>query len=142
MEQAPLPEQKAVGVKVDPVQLAAPQATLVEVCVQALAPLQVPVLPQVPLAAHWPAGAVVPDGIAAQLPRPLTLQAWQVPQGPEPQQTPSVQKPLMHWLAVAQVWPFGLSAQLLLELVPWQVKGATQSLSAAQEVLQAFEPQT
>ena len=72
----------------------------------------------------------------------MTLQAWQVPQGPEPQQTPSVQKPLMHWLALAQVRPFGLSAQLLLEPDPWQVKGATQSVSAVQEVLQAALPQT
>jgi hypothetical protein len=118
--QAPLPEQNAVGVKVVPLQLIAPQVTLVEACVQAPLPLQVPVLPQVPLAPHCPDGAVVPDGIAAQLPMPLTLQAWQVPQGPEPQQTPSVQKPLMHWLAVLQVWPFGLSAQLLVP-VPWQV---------------------
>jgi hypothetical protein len=118
--QAPLPVQNGVGVKVDPVQLAVPQATLLEACVQAPEPLQVPVLPQVPLPPHWPAGAAVPFGIAAQLPTPLTLQAWQVPQGPEPQQTPSVQKPLMHWLAVVQAWPFGLSAQLLVP-VPWQV---------------------
>jgi hypothetical protein len=55
------------------------------------------------LAPHWPLGAVVPAGIAAQLPAPFTLQALQVPQGPLPQQTPSVQKPLMHWLAEAQV---------------------------------------
>jgi hypothetical protein len=44
-----------------------------------------------------------------------------VPQGPEPQQTPSVQKPLMHWLAVEHVWPLGLSAQLFVVPVPWQV---------------------
>ena len=103
MEQLPAPEQNAVGVKVVPVHDAAPQLTLVDVCVQAPAPLQVPVLPQVPLAPHWPLGAVVPEGIAAQLPAPFTLQALQVPQGPLPQQTPSVQNPLIHWLAEAQV---------------------------------------
>ena len=63
-------------------QLAVPQATLVAACVQAPPPLQVPVLPQVPLPPHWPDGAGVPAEIGAQLPRPLTLQAWQVPQGP------------------------------------------------------------
>ena len=82
---------------------AAAQLTVVAACVQAPLPLQVPVLPQVPLAPHWPLGAAVPDEIGAQLPDPLTLQALQVPQGPLPQQTPSVQKPLMHWLAEAQV---------------------------------------
>jgi hypothetical protein len=48
-------------------------------------------------------GAAVPEEIAAQLPDPLTLQALQVPQGPLPQQTPSVQKPLMHWFAEPHV---------------------------------------
>ena len=102
-EQLPLPVQSAVSVNVVPVQDAAPQLTLVAVCVQAPPPLQVPVLPQVPLAPHWPLGAVVPEAIAAQLPAPFTLQALQVPQGPLPQQTPSVQNPLMHWLGEAQV---------------------------------------
>jgi hypothetical protein len=79
-----------------PLQEAAAQVTLVEACVQAPIPLQVPVFPQVPLAGHWPLGAVVPDPMAAQLPAPFTLQALHVPQGPLPQQTPSVQNPLMH----------------------------------------------
>jgi hypothetical protein len=69
----------------------------------------------------------------------LTLQAWQVGQAELPQQTPFVQKPLMHWLAWAQAAPFGLSAQLP---APWQVVGATQSPSAAQVVLQTPPPQT
>jgi len=86
-----------------PLHDAAAQVTLVEASVQAPFPLQVPVFPQVPLAGHWPLGAVVPDPMAAQLPAPLTLQALQVPQGPLPQQTPSVQNPLMHWVAEAQV---------------------------------------
>ncbi len=124
-------------------QVAAAQLTVVAAWVQAPAPLQVPVFPQVPFAAHCPEGAVVPAASGAQLPAPLTLQAWQVPQLPLPQQTPSVQNPLMHWLAALQLWPFGLSAQLLLEPEPWQVSGATQSPSAVQLVLQVpFEAQT
>jgi len=59
-----------------------------------------------------------------------------VPHAPLPQQTPSVQKPLMHWAALAQPWPFGLSAQLFVDPEPWQVSGATQSTSAVQAVLQ------
>ena len=74
--------------------------------------------PQVPFEGHCPVGAVVPAESGAQLPRPLTLQAWQVPQGPVPQQTPSVQNPLMHWLPVLQLWPFGLSAQLFVDPEP------------------------
>ena len=51
-EQLPPPEQNAVGVKVLPVQDAAAQLTVVGCCWQAPLPLQVPVLPQVPLAPH------------------------------------------------------------------------------------------
>jgi hypothetical protein len=135
--QVPVPEQNATGVKVVPVQVAAAQLTVAGASAQPPEPLQAPVLPQVPLDRHCPAGAVVPAGIGAQLPSPFTLQAWQVPQGPLPQQTPSVQKPLMHWAALAQLCPFGLSAQLLVAPDPWQVSGATQSVSAVQLVLHA-----
>ena len=41
-----------------------------------------------------------------------------------------------------QVWPFGFSAQLFVEPEPWQVSGATQSVSVVQLVLQALVPQT
>jgi hypothetical protein len=143
VEQAPPPVHEAVGVKVVPLQLAAPQVTAVEACWQPPMPLQAPVLPQTPFEAHCPAGAAAPAEIEAQLPRPLMLQAWQVPQGPEPQQTPSVQKPLMHWLPLpVHAWPLGFKAQLLVAPEPWQVYGATQSLSAVQEVLHALVPQT
>jgi hypothetical protein len=57
-----------------------------------------------------------------------------------PQQTPSVQLPLMHWVAVVQAEPFGLRLQLLVVLLPWQVKGARQSASAVHNVLQAPVP--
>jgi hypothetical protein len=132
------PEQNGWAVKVAPAQVGPLQGTEVLACWQAPPPLQAPVLPQVVPTGHWPVGAAVPVGIGEQLPRPLTLQAWQVPQGPLPQQTPSVQKPLMHWFAAAQAWPFGLRAQLLLDPDPWQVSGPTQSESAAQVVLQTL----
>jgi hypothetical protein len=134
----PAPEQNGCAVKVVPEQVGVLHATEVLACWQAPAPLQAPVLPQVAPAGHCPAGAVVPVGMNEQLPIPLTLQAWQVPQGPVPQQTPSVQKPVRHWVPPVQAWPFGLRAQLLLEPEPWQVSGATQSASALQVVLQTL----
>jgi hypothetical protein len=100
VEQVPLPEQNALGVKVVPLQEAAPQPTLVAVCVQAPPPLQVPVLPQVPLAAQRLCGSVTVLATLAQVPAlPVMLQAWQVGQLTVPQQTPSTQFPLSHsWL--------------------------------------------
>jgi hypothetical protein len=90
----PAPVQTPAAVKVDPVHDEAAHCTDVEPCV------------------HCPVGAAVPAGNGAQLPIPLRLQAWQVPQLGLPQQTPSTQLPLMHWLAIVQVCPFGFSAQL------------------------------
>lgn len=75
------------------------------------------------------------------MPAPFTLHAWQAGQLGVPQQTPSVQLPLMHWLAAPQAEPFGLRLQLLVAPPPWQVKGARQSPSAVHEVLQAPLPQ-
>jgi hypothetical protein len=117
VEQAPAPEQKAAGVKMLVVllQLAAAQLTLVEAWVQAPAPLQVPVLPQVPPVAHWPLGAAVPAGIGPQVPGlAAVLQAWQVPQVVlDEQQTPSMQFPLPHSWPVPQATPsVFLAAQL------------------------------
>jgi hypothetical protein len=43
--------------------------------------------------------------IAEQVPRPLRLHAWQVPQLLTEQQTPSVQLPLPHSSAAAQLFP-------------------------------------
>ena len=101
---------------------ASPQGTVAAACWQPPAPLQVPVLPQGGLAAHWPAGAGVPTPSGVHIPGVAPLQVWQVPQlvlplG-RPQQTPLTQLPLMHWLAVVQAWPVGLSAQLRLGAVP------------------------
>jgi hypothetical protein len=85
---------------------AAPHETPEATWVQAPAPSQVPVLPHVPPpVAHWPAGAAVPGGIGAQVPGCARLQAWQVPQVLDEQQTSSVQKPLMHSCPVPQAMP-------------------------------------
>ncbi len=95
--QLPVPEQVGAGVNVVPVQVALPQTTEVAAWVQAPPPLQVPVLPQVVVTGHWPLGAATPPPMFEQLPSPFRLQAWQVGQVAVPQQTPLVQKPLMHW---------------------------------------------
>ena len=64
------------------------------------------------------AGAGVPGATGAHAPVPETLHAWQAGQLGLPQQTPSTQLPLMHWLPDAQARPLALSAQLP---APWQV---------------------
>ena len=97
VEQLPLPEQNEVGVKVEPLQVGPAQLMLEAPWVQAPPPLQVPVLPQVPLEPQRPCGSVTVLATLAQAPTlPLTLQAWQVGQEAEPQQTPSTQFPLAH----------------------------------------------
>jgi len=76
VEQLPPPLQNATGVNVDPLQEAVPQVTLVDAWVQAPAPLQVPVLPQVPLAAQRPCGSETLLATLVQVPAlPVTLQA-------------------------------------------------------------------
>jgi hypothetical protein len=60
----------------------------------------------------------------------------------EPQQTPSTQLPLMHWVPPVQARPLAFSAQLRVLPEPWQVKGATQSLSVPQLTRQTPPPQT
>jgi hypothetical protein len=98
--------QTGAGEKVGPEQAAVPQVVPAATWVQAPAPLQVPVFPQVALA-HWPAGAAVLAAIAVQVPSvPARLQALQVPQAVvDEQQTPSMQPPLPHSWAAAQVAP-------------------------------------
>ena len=112
----PVPVQVDAGCSIDPVQdRPRPHDTEAAACVQPLAPLQVPVLPQGGLAAHWPAGAAVPAASGVQVPGDDPLQVWQVPQLVLPagrlQQKPSTQLPLMHWLAAVHAMPFGFSAQ-------------------------------
>jgi hypothetical protein len=67
--QVPVPEQNDCAWNVPAVQATAmPHETVEAPCVQALAPLQVPVLPQGGLAAHWPAGAAVPAASGVHVP--------------------------------------------------------------------------
>ncbi len=81
--------------------------------------------------------------IGAQVPLPLMLHAWQAPQLELPQQTPSTQLPVLHWLPAVQATPLAFSVQLLVLPLPWQVLGDRQSVSAVQgELLHAFVPQT
>jgi hypothetical protein len=110
VEQVPMvpPEQKAVGVKtlVVLLQLAGAQLTLVAACVHAPAPLQVPVLAQVVVIPQRAWGSATPLVTGAQVPLPLTLQAWQVPQAVVEQHTPSTQElPPAHSWDVPQLTP-------------------------------------
>jgi hypothetical protein len=107
------------------------------------APSHLPFVPQLawPSSAQKADGAAVPAATGAHVPLPLMLQAWQAGQSDEPQHTPSTQLPLMHWLPAVHARPFFFSAQLLV-VVPWQVKGATQSASPVHTTLQAPAPQT
>jgi hypothetical protein len=59
--------------------------------------LQTPVLPHVEAAMAGHPGSAVPALTGVQVPRdPAIAHDWQVPQSAAPQQTPSVQCPLMH----------------------------------------------
>jgi hypothetical protein len=111
VEQVPLPEQNAVGVKVLPLQEAEAQLTLGAAWVQA--PLvHVPVLPQVPLAPQRLCGSPTPSVTTAQVPGlPATLQAWQVGQLALPQQTPSTQLPVEHSWFERQATPVALTCR-------------------------------
>ena len=144
--QVPVPEQNDCGWNVPALQdTARPHETVAAPFVQA--PLvQVPVLPHGALAGHWPAGAAVPVARFVQVPGVVPAQVWQVgqlvlPAGSE-QQTPLTQLPLMHWLAAVHATPGGLSAQLRLGGVPWQVNGGKQWLSIEQLVRQPVVSQT
>jgi hypothetical protein len=108
----PVPEQVTGAVYVDPVQDAAPHEVDEAACVQAPAPLQVPVLPQVVPVGQPPWRSPPPAGMFAHVPAlPVTLQAWQVGQLGLPQQTPSTQLPLVHSLPPPQVAPAALRAR-------------------------------
>jgi hypothetical protein len=112
-EQLPPPEQDAACTNSEPEQVAGAQLVLLETCPQLPAPSHRPLLPQVPLAPHWPLGAGDPEPMGAQAPVPEMLQAWQLPQPLLEQQTPSMQLPLPHSWPVPQVVPRTfLAAQL------------------------------
>jgi hypothetical protein len=105
----PAPSQCETGENVDPVHDAVPHETAVDACWQPPPPLHAPVLPHGGLATQ-PA-ETCPAATFAQLPTPLMLHAWQFGQLAVPQQTPSVQWPLMHWLDEVHETPLALSAQ-------------------------------
>jgi len=78
--------------------------------VQAPAPLQTPVVPQLDagIALHWPAGSAPPLGTGVQVPCfPATAHELQLPQLDDPQQTPSVQCPPAQVLSPVQAAPLG-----------------------------------
>jgi hypothetical protein len=102
--QLPTPVQREIADSVEPVQVIAPQATVLAACVHAPAPLQVPVFPHGGLGVQ--AASELPTGALAHVPRlPVTLQDWQVGQLPTPQQMPSVQNPDAHSFAAVHVVP-------------------------------------
>jgi hypothetical protein len=111
---------------------------------QAPEPLHVPSLSQWPLAtslfAQRPLGSESPLSTSPQSPFRVVavpLQVLHKPEAPSAQaltqQTPSVQKPLWHWMPWVHAAPFIFKPQLLLA----QVFGVTQSASLVQVVLQA-----
>jgi hypothetical protein len=75
---------------------------------QPLEPLHLPFVPHVvgPWSTHEPSGSTEPAAMAAHVPWPLTLQAWQFPHVGVLQQTSSTQLPLMHWPPALQSLPF------------------------------------
>jgi hypothetical protein len=102
---------------------------------QAPAPSQTPSSPQLSgwLAVQRPRGSATPGARLPHTPAvPGRLQAWQVPQLADSQQTPSVQKPLAHWLPAVQATPPVRRPQL----PPWQTLGGWQSSSRPQALKQ------
>jgi hypothetical protein len=82
----------------------------------------------------------VPSAVGEQVPCfPATAHDWQAPQDADPQQNPSVQKPLMHSPAAPHAAPFAFR---LVHELPWQVYPATQSELVVHVVLHAVAPQT
>lgn len=139
----PAPLQVDGASNVDPLHVAPAHWIPATCCWQAPRPLQDPVLPHgvAALVAHWPAGAVAPFGMLAQVPGlPGTLHDLQVPQEAAPQQTPSVQKfPVRQSLLAVQLWPRRL-------LVPqsWvvgsHISGARHWVSTEHAAKQAVAP--
>jgi hypothetical protein len=100
------------------------------------APSQAPSVPQVAagVALQRPWGSAPPAATLVHAPtKPGTLQAWQLPQADDPQQTPSVQLPLLHSVPATHSAPSGFS----LHSDPAQVAGGVQSESAVHDVVQA-----
>jgi hypothetical protein len=110
------------------------------------APLwHVPSVPQVAaaVAMHTPRGSAVPFVAVLQVPFTPPVrsaeQAWQAPVQATLQQTPSTQKPLVHWLLPVHVAPF---APLATHVTPKQKCAAAHCASVVQLVLHAFVAHT
>jgi hypothetical protein len=128
----PVPLQRPRGISVDPVHDGgSPQVVVEGALAQAPAPLQKPVLPHGGAAAQAASVAVL--GRLVQVPGLLAkLQFWQVPQLALPQQTPSVQKPVMHSVPAMQAVPAGFK---VVQDPLWQVYcGPAQGVVAEQVV--------
>jgi hypothetical protein len=121
---APEPLQRDAGWNVEPVHDApAPHVAVAAATWQPPEPLQAPVLPHGGAAAHCPAGAGLPAATSVHVPTlPARLHAAHVPQDAALQQTPSVQKLLLHSWAPPQVAPAAFFATQLpaAALVPVQ----------------------
>jgi len=130
--QTPAPSHVPTGVAMDPLQDCVPQLVPAGTDRQAPEPSQVPLNPQGGLATQPPCGSIAPAGIGLQLPAPpATLQALQVVQLVDEQQTPSTQLPLSHSLPAAQSWPRRLSPHM----PPLQTLPDAQSPLPAQAAL-------
>ena len=145
--QFPLPSHLVSGVSAPAEQLAGRQPVSVDHGRQAPAPSQVPSLWQsaadAVVATQRALGSAPPEETGRQLPTlPVTLQLLHRPvvasslQAPS-QHTPSVQKPLTHWVPAVQAAPSGFNPQEL----PAQVLGGLQSASERQVDLQAVASQ-
>jgi hypothetical protein len=89
-------------------QLAIEQAVPSAYFWQPPAPSHLPFVPQdaARLSAHMAFGSIVPAARGAHVPAlPETLQAWHEPQAALPQQTPSTQWPVRHWLPAVHAPP-------------------------------------
>jgi hypothetical protein len=133
--------QCEIGVKVEPLQVAVPQETLVPPSWQCPAPSQEPVLPQGGLVAQRPCGSRLLAATLAQFPAlPAMLQAWQVAHELELQQTPSTQLLLVKQsLVCVHDWPSRFLLPQKLVTVS-QMSGGKQSVSTVQVALQAVPP--
>jgi hypothetical protein len=135
--QIPLPSHWGARTSPRPsaLQRGAPQVVPAACLRQAPAPSQTPSSPQVLgcVAVQRPRGSAMPAVTLLHTPAaPGRLQAWQVPQLADSQQTPSVQKPLAHSLPAVQATPPVRRPQL----PPWQTLGGWQSSSRPQAVKQ------
>jgi hypothetical protein len=136
--QLPALSQEAATVATPPAQEPARQALEGKAQAVRLAPSQTPpqAEPSVPHGVRAPAGDPI---LAEQIPtRPATLQASHWPLQVLSQQTPSVHRPLAHWLAPEQVAP---PARRSAQTPDEHQAVAAQSASIRQLPLQAVAPQ-